>query len=115
VTPEAVMVAAPPQPPPQQDGYQQEESAYDPIHAFGGPTQALGKLEQAVMIGQTQDNTFEKLKKLGQGGFGTVWLCKRTAASRVRLHPCATRLTPSMQGWPRGGVQHCTTCDTQAS
>lgn len=80
------MAAPPPPPPTNQDGYQQEEPAYDPIHAVGGPTQALGKLSEAVMIVTTKDNTFEKMQKLGQGGFGTVWLCKRTAAaSRVRF------------------------------
>lgn len=62
---------------------QQQEEPVDAIHQVAGPTKALLKLSDAVMNVQTSDNTFEKLKKLGQGGFGTVWLCRRTSA-RVR-------------------------------
>lgn len=65
---------------------QQHEEPVDAIHQVAGPTKALLKLSDAVMNVQTSNNTFEKLKKLGQGGFGTVWLCRRTS-DRVR-HKC---------------------------
>ena len=66
----------------------------------------LKGMQEQVLNQQMSDN-FEVLKKLGQGGFGTVWLCRRTtAAARVCSSlPCfdsaalydtssPTRLTP---------------------
>ena len=48
----------------------------------------LKGMQEQVLNQQMSDN-FEVLKKLGQGGFGTVWLCRRTtAATRV----CSSRL-----------------------
>lgn len=70
------------------------EEPVDAIHQVAGPTKALLKLSDAVMNVQTSDDTFEKLKKLGQGGFGTVWLCRRTSA-RVRVNHWRYHCFPS--------------------
>lgn len=61
-----------------------DEQAHDPVHLVGGATKVLTKMADAVMNGQAHDQTFEKIKRLGQGGFGVVWLCKATG-SRVRF------------------------------
>lgn len=59
-----------------------DEQAHDPVHVVGSATKVLGKMVDAVMNGQAHDQTFDKIKRLGQGGFGVVWLCKATG-SRV--------------------------------
>lgn len=60
-----------------------DDQAHDPVHLVGGATKVLDKMADAVMNGQAHDQTFEKINRLGQGGFGVVWLCKATG-SRVR-------------------------------
>ena len=56
----------------------------DAIHAPGGATLTIQQMQEQVLNIKTS-NAFEVIKKLGQGGFGTVWLCKRTnQAPRVR-------------------------------
>jgi serine/threonine protein kinase len=46
----------------------------------------LKGMQEQVLNQQMSDN-FEVLKKLGQGGFGTVWLCRRTtSAARARFY-----------------------------
>lgn len=59
-----------------------DDQAHDPVHLVGGATKVLVKMADAVMNGQAHDQTFEKVNRLGQGGFGVVWLCKATG-SRV--------------------------------
>ena len=55
----------------------------DAVHLCGGATMTLKGMQEQVLNQQMADN-FEVIKKLGQGGFGTVYLCRRTtAAARV--------------------------------
>lgn len=56
----------------------------DAIHADGGATITIQQMQDEVLNLQMSDG-FVVVKKLGQGGFGTVWLCQRTSeAPRVR-------------------------------
>lgn len=53
----------------------------DPIHTQGTSiTGAMDRIGQQTLM--PHDENFKKTKKLGQGGFGTVWLCE-SSKSRV--------------------------------
>lgn len=61
----------------------------DAIHAPGGATHTIQEMQNQLLNDQVKDG-FQVIKKLGQGGFGTVYLCRRTTeAPRVRFTcPC---------------------------
>lgn len=75
-----------------------DEQAHDPVHVVGSATHVLVRMADAVVNGQAHDQTFEKIKKLGQGGFGVVWLCKATGSRVRRLLVCC--LTEHRGSWP---------------
>lgn len=61
----------------------------DPIHTQGTSiTGAMDRIGQQTLM--PHDENFKKTKKLGQGGFGTVWLCessKSKAQNKRRTMP----------------------------
>lgn len=72
-----------------QDSGDQDANAFnvdgeslDPIFTQGTSiTGAMATIGQQTLM--PHDENFKKSKKLGQGGFGTVWLCERSK-SKVR-------------------------------
>lgn len=59
-----------------------EGESLDPIFTQGTSiTGAMATIGQQTLM--PHDENFKKSKKLGQGGFGTVWLCERSK-SKVR-------------------------------
>jgi hypothetical protein len=67
----------------------------DAIHAVGGATVTIQSMQEQLLNFKMEDG-FEVVRKLGQGGFGTVWLCKRTTgAPRVRFRTFINLLCPT--------------------
>jgi hypothetical protein len=63
-------------------GFTVDGESLDPIFTQGTSiTGAMATIGQQTLM--PHDENFKKTKKLGQGGFGTVWLCERSK-SKVR-------------------------------